>query len=402
MKIGITTSVAQRGKTGIAQYLFGLLRALRAEATRHEFVLFVLREDRPLFQFASDCMQILEVDEKFRPPVRDILWHQTALPLLARKHGLDIIHVPSYRRLIGVAPCARVATIHDLAPFRVSRKYDPARMLYGKLVVKRLAHRQDEIITVSQNTAADLQKFFGVDPSRVTVVHNGLDHERFHPNDRAASRERVSEKHSIIKPFFLYVARLEHPAKNHVRLIHAFNAFKKASGSEWQLVIGGSDWHGAEAIHEAAGTSPYARDIRMLGFVADADLPDLYRAADAFVYPSLYEGFGLPPVEAMACGTPVVCSSRGALAEVVDNAACIIDPESEQSIQQGLEMIACNEERKKALVAAGLRQARKFSWDTAAQATLNVYSRALSISNSRAKARTLVNQAQPPVKQVNS
>lgn len=377
MRIGISTSVVQRGRTGIAQYLFALLRAFAIEGSGHEFVLFVLEEDRALFDFISGRMEIVTVSERFRSAVRNILWHQLYLPGLARKHRLDVLHVPSYRRLVWNAPCATVATIHDLAPFRVAGKYDYARMFYGKVVVKRIARRQSEVIAISQNTASDIEEFLGLEGSRVTVIHNGLEHERFQPGDPEKAALLAAQKWNLKSPFFLYVARLEHPGKNHVRLISAFNQFKNTSKSDWQLVLGGSDWNGAETIHQAITASPFASDIRSLGFVSNEDLPNLYRAASAFVYPSLYEGFGLPPVEAMACGCPVIASDRGSLREVIGNAAVIVDPEDVSDIKSKLAKVAADPEFRAQLRVGGLERAQSFNWNKTARATLEVYSRAV-------------------------
>lgn len=375
MRIGISTSVIQRGQTGIAQYVFALLRAFLPYSAENEFVLFVLEEDVPLFNFAEGKMQIVTVPEKFRPPIRNILWHQRALPRLARDHQLDVLHVPSYRRLLWSRPCPLVATIHDLAPFRVRKKYSWSRMFYGRVVARRLARRQDAIIAISQNTERDVHAFFNLPPDRVHVIHNGLEHDRFFPGSREQAQAEVARRHDLRAPFFLYVARLEHPAKNHVRLISAFDEFKSATGSDWQLVFGGSDWHGAEAIHSAARKSPFAPDIRFLGFVADDDLPNLYRAAEGFVYPSLYEGFGMPPIEAMACGCPVISSSRGSLGEIVGNAAAMLDPEDIGSMAKQLVLLANDRTLRERLRAAGLEQSRQFDWNRTASETLSLYRR---------------------------
>ncbi|HWD91231.1 MAG TPA: glycosyltransferase family 1 protein [Verrucomicrobiae bacterium] len=373
MRIGISTSVVQRGKTGIAQYLFALLRAFLPYANENRFVLFVLEEDLPLFDFAKSFMQVVPVSEQFRPPIKNILWHQTVLPRLARSLQLDVLHVPSYRRMLWPRPCPLVATIHDLAPFRIPKKYSWARMFYGRVIARRLARRQDAIIAISENTAQDIREFFDVRPGRVRVIHNGLEHDRFFPGSREQAQAEMAGRHQLRKPFFLYVARLEHPAKNHVRLISAFNEFKAATRSDWQLVFGGSDWHGAEAIHAAARLSPFAPDIRFLGFVADEELPDLYRAADAFVYPSLYEGFGMPPIEAMACGCPVICSTRGSLGEVVGEAAAIVEPEEIPSITRQLVTLAGEPRVRERLRDAGLAQSKKFDWNRTAAETLSLY-----------------------------
>jgi glycosyltransferase involved in cell wall biosynthesis len=376
MRIGLSTSVMQRGRSGVGQYVLALARALLDHAARHEFTLFVLEEDLPLFAFAATAMRLVPVAEKFRPAVSNVLWHQRHLPGLARRLRLEVLHVPSYRRLLWPHPCPLVATVHDLAPFRVPGKYNLARMLYARAVVPRLARRQDEIIAVSQFTADEIGIFFGRLRQPPTVIPNGLDHERFHPGSRPEARAVVRRRHGLAQPFFLYVARLEHPAKNHVRLITAFNRFKAETRSPWQLVLGGGDWHGAEAVHAAIRQSPVARDIRPLGFVPQADLPTLYRAADLFVFPSLFEGFGLPPVEAMACGCPVLTSARGALAEVIGDAAAVLDPESVGDIQAHLTRLAGDPGAREEWRAKGLVHAARFDWRRTAAATLEVYAAA--------------------------
>jgi len=375
MRIGISTSVIQRGKTGIAQYLFALLRAFLPHAEENHFMLFVLEEDLPLFAFAKNKMQLVPVPESFRPPVKNILWHQRALPQFARDLDLDVLHVPSYRRMLWPRPCPLVATIHDLAPFRVPKKYSASRMFYGRVVARQLAQRQDAIIAISENTAHDVRQFFDVPLKNLHVIHNGLEHNRFFPGSREQAQAEMAERHQLHKPFFLYVARLEHPGKNHVRLISAFNQFKTATGSDWQLVFGGSDWHGAEAVHAAARQSPFASEIRFLGFVRDEDLPNLYRAADAFVYPSLYEGFGMPPIEAMACGCPVICSTNGSLGEVVGNAAAIVDPQDINSIANQLGLLAREASLRECFRRAGLARAKQFDWNRTAAETLSLYGR---------------------------
>jgi len=375
MKIGLSTSVIQRGKTGVAQYIFALLRALLPYADQHEFLLFVLEEDLPLFDFAKTKMQLIPVAEKFRPAVKNVLWHQTKLPALAKHLDLDVLHVPSYRRMLWRAPCPLVATIHDLAPFHITGKYDWKRMLYGRVVVKRLARRQDAVIAVSENTARDLETFFGLGRDRVNVVWNGIDHRRFQPGDVAAAKTVAAAQWQLDRPFFLYVSRLEHPGKNHVRLIEAFNQFKAATNSDWLLALGGSDWSGAAAIYAAAKASPFAADIRFLGFVSDAALPGLYHATDVFIYPSLFEGFGFPPIEAMACGVPVISSTRGSLREVVADAALTIDPENIPTIAAALATLSGSAAERQRWRTAGLAHARRYDWNDNARQTLEIYHR---------------------------
>jgi glycosyltransferase involved in cell wall biosynthesis len=376
MRVGISSLMIQRGKTGVAQYLFGLLRAFQRQYVDQHFTVFVLHDDLRLFESVGSTMTLVPVDERYRSPLRNIQWHQQELPRLCRQRQLDVLHVPSYRRLLWRKPCPLVATIHDLAPFRVPGKYDWKRMFYGRVVVRWLAWRQDRIIAVSQNTAKDLMQFFKLPSSRIQVIHNGLDHDRFFPSSASGARAWVQQRFGLDTPFFLYVARLEHPGKNHLRLIAAFEQFRQTTGLNWQLVFGGSDWHGAELIHTAIQRSVYRNQIRSLGFVSDDELPRLYRAASAFVYPSLYEGFGLPPAEAMACGCPVIASTRGSLAEVIGDAALTVDPESVADIVTKLTILASDPVRAEALIRAGLCQARQFDWARTAAQTLDVYQKA--------------------------
>ncbi len=383
IKAGLTTSVIQRGKTGIAQWIFALTRALEAHRDEVELTLFVLEEDLELFDYAKEFCQIDLVPESFRPPVKDIYWHQYHLPRRASELGLDLLHLPSYRRLIRHQGCATVGTIHDLAPFHLKGKYDWKRMLYGKYVVPYFAHQTTHITAVSQYTAGDITRFFGIPENKITVILNGLDHQRFTPDRDPAAEAEVLAKWQLTKPYFLYVARLEHPGKNHVRLIEAFNDMKSRTGSDWQLVFGGSDWHGAEAIHAAAQASPYADSIRSTGFVPDADLPHLYRAAECFVYPSLFEGFGLPPVEAMACGCPVISSGEGSLREVVSDAGILITPTDTQSISQALVDMATQPDQIADYRDRGLKNAQRFRWELAAKATVETYRHTLEEFRSR-------------------
>ena len=376
MKVGFTATMVQGGRSGVAQHVFALLREL-IRGGRVDLTVFALEDEMKLFDFARDGCRLFPVPRRAAPPVKNILWHQLELPRLAREHQFDVVHVPSYRRLVFSTPCARVGTIHDLAPFHVKGKYDVARMFYGRVVVKTLARRQHELIAVSRNTALDIERFFGIPVSAQHIVHNGIDHVRFCPGDPSVARAWAEQRHGLTRPFFLYVSRLEHPGKNHVRLIEAFAAFKRETGSDWQLALGGGDWHGAEAIKTAAAASPVASDIRFLGFVPDAELPDLYRAAQVMVYPSLFEGFGLPPVEAMACGTPVISSTRGALDEVVADAALTVEPEQVPSITAALVRLASDATLAADLRSRGLANAARFHWARAATQVADVYERAV-------------------------
>lgn len=377
MKVGMSVSVIQRGKSGVATYVGGLLKGLAARGWPANVVLFGLDEDRDWFAPWAEHCEWVGVPERFRPAVKNIFWHQAAFPGLLRKHGCEVVHIPSYRRIVASPGIPQVVTIHDLAPFRLAGKYDRLRMFYGRQVVKRLARRADAVAAVSQATAADIREFFDVSPERLSVIYNGIDHGRFFPVSPEEIRRRLPVTADWREPWWIYVARLEHPGKNHLRLIKAFEAVcADDPSSPARLVLAGADWHGAPEIHQAIEASPVRGRIHCAGFVPDEDLPAWYSGARALVFPSLFEGFGLPPLEAMACGCPVLCSDRGSLLEVTGGAADIFDPEDSWAIARSMRNLLASPDRQMAWARAGLARAGSFRWESCAEQTLALYDRA--------------------------
>lgn len=377
MKIGLSASVIQRGKSGVATYVAGLLRGMASLDWPVHFAVFGLEGDRTWFEPWLGACEWVPVPEACRWAPRDIAWHQSRLPRLLRTHGCDAVHIPSYRRILAAPGIPQIATIHDLAPFRLSGKYDALRMFYGRHVVKRLARGADEIIAVSRATAGDVREFFRVPTGRITVVYNGIDHDRFQPMEPAAARARLPAAATWHEDWWIYVARLEHPAKNHLRLLEAFEAFcREVPDSRRRLVLAGADWHGSDIIHRAIAASPVRDRIHCAGFVSDTDLPAWYAGAAALVFPSLFEGFGLPPIEAMACGCPVLCSDRGSLPEVVGGAARMFDPTDTAAIARALVDFHRNPTEGRRLRDLGLARAAEFRWDRCAAETISLYRRA--------------------------
>ena len=385
LRVALSVSVVQRGKSGVASYVFGLLDGLRAIGAPIELTLLGLAEDRPLFEPWLDRCEWEPVDEKWRPAARNIAWHQTLLRPVLRRLRADVLHIPSYRRIVWRPPVPQVVTIHDCAAFAVRGKYDFARMFYGRQVVTRLARQADGLMTVSHATALDVERHFAIAPHCISIVWNGIDHASFHPRPAEETRAFAERKlGAAAAPYFLYLARLEHPGKNHVRLIEAFERFAAENPARAeQLIFGGADWHGAEVIHARIAASPLRARIRNLGFVGKSDLPLWYSGATAMIYPSLFEGFGLPPVEAMACGTPVISSTRGSLGEVVGDAARLIDPEDPADMAAA--MAGITPATRAEWSGRGIARAGKFRWETAARAVVRSYERAARLCAAEVK-----------------
>jgi glycosyltransferase involved in cell wall biosynthesis len=376
IRVALSASVIQRGKSGVASYVFGLLDGLRAINPPIDLTIFGFEEDRPLFDKWLDRVNWAPVSERFRPAVRNILWHHTHLPALLRAHKIDVLHIPSYRRIVWNPPVAQVVTIHDCAAFAVRAKYDAARMFYGRHVVRRLARGADAVMTVSAATAEDVARYFRIPNAK--VIWNGIDHEQYRPLPPETVAATLASSFQQMRPYFLYLARLEHPGKNHVRLIEAFERFVTAHPDRHEdLILGGADWHGAEVIHQRIANSPCKERIRNLGFVSKSDLAVLYGGATAMVYPSLFEGFGLPPIEAMACGCPVVSSPAGSLREVVGDAAHLINPEDVADIAAGLAAAPVAPNARDAWRRRGLARAAEFHWENAARAVVETYTESI-------------------------
>jgi glycosyltransferase involved in cell wall biosynthesis len=266
-----------------------------------------------------------------------------------------------------------VGTVHDFSSLHVAGKYDAAHLIYIKRVLPGLVRRLTEVIAVSESGKHDIVTYARVPANRVQVIPEAADSAVYYPRTDKQELARAQARYGITMPYLLYVSRIEHPGKNHVRLIRAFSRLKGAGQlAGVQLVLAGSDWSGAEAVHQEAASSPFAGDIRFTGFVENRDLPLLYSGAETFVFPSLYEGFGLPILEAMRCGVPVACANISSLPEVAGDAAVMFDPSDECAMASALESLLTDPTRRLDYKERGLRQSGQFTWSIAAQRTLDL------------------------------
>ncbi len=371
MRIGITTFGADGGRSGIGRYLISLLAAWDATGDLADCELMGLANELPLFGDAARRMKTLRVGTHVGGPVGNILWHQLCLPGLARRRGYDVLFLPAgNRRLPMRSPCPTVGTVHDMAAAQLVGKYDRARTFYVRRVLPAMIRRLTHVITVSESSKADIVRFADVPPERITVIPLAADPRVFHPRERDHSAKYVADKFAVEGPYVLYTARIEHPGKNHVRLIRAFDRLKQSVAISHKLMLVGRDWSGAAAVHKAAAAARCSEDIVLTGFVTDGDLPVLYSAADLFVFPSLYEGFGLPVLEAMRCGVPVACADVSSLPEVAGQAARLFDPTDEGAIAAAMWDILSDAELAANYVRLGLARSGQFTWSRAGERTM--------------------------------
>ncbi len=368
MKIGFSTFVMQGGKSGVATYIRNLIRFLQLEDAENVYDLLMARDESDLIPLTHPNFSKTLSAPFINRPLVNLAWHNTGLP----QKNYDVLHIPSYRRIPLLKRTKIVATVHDLAAFSVENKYGRARMFFNCRVAPSMIRRADHVIAVSHATKEDLIRIVGYPEEKISVIYSGIDRDVFRPMPKREARERLSVLHGLDRPFFVYVSRLEHPSKNHVRLITAFERFKMENDSAHQLVFAGADWHGVEAIRARAADSPVKDDIIFLGFAPLKSLPLLYSGCDAMVYPSLFEGFGFPIVEALACGAPVVCSNTSSMQEIAGDRLPTFDPTSPDEIFQHLERTVAkglDVERR----ASGMEYASKFDWRKTAQKVRGVY-----------------------------
>ena len=371
--LGVTTFGGDGGVSGIGQYIMQLLAAFarrRAEGDLR-FEVSTYADEGGLFVPDSPAATTRHVSRRFAAPVTNIAWHQLALPVIAARRGYDVLFLPAANRRVPLAaPCPMVGTVHDFSGIHVADKYDPARMFYIRKVLPFLVRRLDHVLTVSEASRRDIVEYTGVAPEKVTVTPLAADASVFYPGDREAAAAHVQARYGVRGPYLLYISRIEHPGKNHARLIRAFERLKSRQDIPHQLLLAGSDRERAKEVHEIAGLSPWADDILFTGFVPNQDVPALYRGAEAFVFPSLYEGFGLPLLEAMACGTPVAAANLSSLPEVAGDAALLFDPYDEEQIEETLGRLVREPDLRRSLTDKGTARARGYTWDKTAEATL--------------------------------
>ncbi len=373
MKIAWTAFVLDRGRSGIATYIFSMLNALGKLDQVDTFQIYTPSGCEELFPPLPSNFSFALSPSFVEQPLVNILWHNSLLPWYSSAKNYDVVHIPSIRRVPLIKGCPVVATVHDMAPLALAGKYDQARTFYHRHILAKLVHRCDHVITVSHYTKSDLIRFTGYPAEKITVIYSGIDRETYKPLPKDEALEVLQERYGIARPFIVYVSRVEHPAKNHLNLIKAFELFKARHPSTHQLVLAGPDWSGAEVVKQYANASRVKESIHFLGSIPREDIVRLYSTCDFMVFPSLFEGFGFPLLEAMACGAPVICSNTTSLGELATGYADTFDPSQPEEICRAM-VVAAGYSDRQSRIEKGMAYSATFSWAAAAQQVLKVYS----------------------------
>jgi glycosyltransferase involved in cell wall biosynthesis len=361
MRIGFDVSSLSVPKSGVGTYTSNLMEKLSSRPT-DEIVPLAPSAVRPDTEPSTRR-------RSFR--LNKTLWMQLALPWQMARLRLDVCHFTNSVAPVWT-PCPSAITIHDMTLWLYPEYHYRARLLAMRPIIPLAARRAHAIIAVSHSTKRDIVRILGVPESKVHVVHEApSDAFRLLPEPEA---DALLRRHQIPRPFLLFVGTIE-PRKNLVRLLQAFERLRSTRCIPHRLVlVGQRGWKDEEvfATVERLGLAP---EVRFVGYVSQAELVGLYNRADALVFPSNYEGFGLPVLEAMACGTPVITARNSSLEEVAGDAAEFVDASSVESIAEGLRRVLLSGGRRAELRARGLVRASSFTWADAAAKTRLLYDR---------------------------
>ena len=378
MRIVINATVtSQREKTGIATFGTNLLKALKELDDVHSYCIFTLN-DPDLEKMSNREFDVRTLPGIFRfLPVEFswicwYLWYYTGFNL-----QLGSIKPDAYLSLDfslpGYKNCPRVCMVYDLTPLLLEGAYPERFKTRYKMQVAHAIKNADRVITISQSARKDILEYFGVDSQKVEVVYPGFDDNLFTATKDPGTDKKTLDRYGINYPYILFIGALE-PKKNIIRLIDAFEKVKKDGRIPHRLVIGGKrSWNDA-AVFEKITTSTMRSEINYAGYLPNQDLPALMRNADLFIFPSLNEGFGIPPLEAMACGTPVITSTVSSLPEVVADAGILIDPYNVEEMAAVITRVLSSDDLRQAMVRKGLERAKLFSWHKAAHDMLEIIS----------------------------
>lgn len=375
MKIGIEGQRLFRlKKHGMDMVALELIRNLQKIDTQNEYFIFVKPDEDTACLNASGNFHIIELGGGPYPS-----WEQIALPRAAKKYGCDILHCTSNTAPVsGDIPL--VITLHDiiyLESISIFKKggtwYQKMGNMYRRWNVPRVVKKSDRIITVSHFEKNRIREFFGFPESdkRLVAIYNGVG-EHFKPISDKAELTRVKNKYKLPDDFVFFLGNTD-PKKNTKGVLKAFSDYRKSDNPPMKLVMLDYEREALNALLHEIGDKSLIEHIHLTGYVVNTDLPAIYSQCNHFLYPSLRESFGIPMLEAMRCGTPVITSNTSSMPEVSGGAAMIVDPYKPEEITQAMKKLVADEKLRKKLITDGHTQAAKFSWMNMAREVLNLY-----------------------------
>jgi len=359
---------------GIHNYIQQLIRHLAGADPSQRYVVFTGRTHRGLQGQADQAGLGWQVSRwpTERPSVR-VVWEQTVQPWVIRRAGVHLLHSLAFVSPV-LSSVPAVITVHDLSFLRFPERFRPVNRLYLSTMIRLSCRRARRVIAVSQATADEIVCLLGVPSARIDVVPHGVEHERFQPVP-STELQTFRRENGLPERFILYLGTLE-PRKNLLTLLEAYGRTRAVREAIPLIIAGGKGWYYKE-IFERVEKLGLTDVVRFPGFVPDAEMPLWYNAATVFVYPSLYEGFGLPLLEAMACGTPVIGASVSSIPEVVRDAGLLVAPDDVEELTDSLDRVLADSDLRADLSQRGRARASSYTWQATATATAASYRRAL-------------------------
>jgi glycosyltransferase involved in cell wall biosynthesis len=373
VRIGIDATAVPPEPMGAGRYILYLIHELAKLDTSHEFVVFAQACLRTyLDDYGSEKNQIRWINDM--SPPRRLVWEQVEFPRLIHQMKLDLLHSPHYTLPLS-CPVPSVVTYHDMSFFIYPEKHTFAKRYFFPWMMRRSSKKADIIIADSENTRHDAIRFLNIHPEKIITVHLGYQ-ENFRKINDQELLFKIIQQYNLPERFIFYAGNIE-PRKNIPLLLTAFENLVQQGICHHLVMSGGLGWMYEDVLAQIDGMQSKAR-VHRIGHVPSTDLPALYNLADVFVYPSIYEGFGLPPLEGMACGTPVITSNISSMPEVVDNAGILVPPNDETALTRAILQVLEDDDLRKRLHVLGPQQAANFTWKNTAEKTLQIYQQVLS------------------------
>jgi len=374
MRVLIDAIGISRIKAGVGVYAKNLLEQLTRISPDSHFYILAQDDDTELDFSSRDNATMIWLPAKlFRKLPLRFLFEQVFLPMLLVKHDIDVLHSLHYSFPLVRSRTKKVVTLHDMTSFSMPEMHGWAKRTYYRSFIRCAVRAADELIFVSYCTRRDFVERFGQSRGAAKVIHLGKS-EAFGPGLDPCEIRRVKEKYGLLQPFVFYVGMIE-PRKNLPRLAMAFASVRERHPDLLLVIAGKKGWMYDELM-ETIEKLNLASSVVFTGFVPEADKPFLIAGAKVFAYPTLYEGFGIPVLEALACGVPTLTSNISSIPEVAGDAALTVDPKSIEELSLGLERLLTDEPFREHLRCESLKQARKFTWAKTAAETMNAYSEA--------------------------
>jgi len=367
VRIAFDATAIPPNRAGAGVYIYSLVKALAAIDSENQYLIFAKTEHIQEFQITQPNFEFVSVPNY--TVLRRMAWEQTALPGEVWRRKIDLLHSPHYTMPFA-PPCRTIVTFHDMTFFSMPELHGRGRRLFFPAVMRQSSRRADRLISVSESTRQDMIRLLELPPKKIAVTP--LAASQVFRVPPAAEVADVCKRYGLIPGrFLLYVGVLE-PRKNVPHLLEAYSRIAQRF-PDVPLVIAGKKGWMYEAIFERVSSLKLESRVHFPGYVAEEDLPGLYHGARAFVYPSRYEGFGLPVLEAMQCGVPVITSNISSMPEVAGDAALLVSPDDTAALTDAIARLMTDDELAHKLAQRGLVQAKRFTWERCARETLSVY-----------------------------